>query len=324
MAKQPALSFLKSASLCNKPFGLIHYDIWGPAPCPTVNGYRYFVLFINDYSCFTWIYFLRNRSSLYQIYVDFANRIQTQFSSKIKILRTDNAMEYKDSRFLSFLAQQGTLIQRSCPHTSQQNGRAERKHRHILDFIRAQLLSGSCPEKFWGEAVLTSVYVINRLPSQVIHNISPFERLYGTLPSYSHLKVFGCACFVLLHPHEHTKLEPRARLCCFLGYGTKHKGFRCWDPISQRLRISRHVTFWEHRMFSSLSSFHGFLVFLHFMPLYLVRTHSLLILLPLYFPLLIHHPTLHLVPHSHLSSLNLTLPPHSRTSHVTTQLSRLS
>ncbi|KAL4019197.1 hypothetical protein IC575_022842 [Cucumis melo] len=133
MAKQPALSFPKSASLCDKPFGLIHSDIWGPAPCPTVNGYRYFVLFIDDYSRFTWIYFLRNRSSLYQIYVDFANMIQTQFSSKIKILRTDNAMEYKDSRFLSFLAQQGTLIQRSCPHTSQQNGRAERKHRHILD-----------------------------------------------------------------------------------------------------------------------------------------------------------------------------------------------
>ncbi|KAL0534904.1 hypothetical protein IC582_029203 [Cucumis melo] len=129
------------------------------------------------------------------------------------------------TRFLSFLAQQGTLIQRSCPHTSQQNGRAERKHRHILDSVRAQLLSASCSEKFWGEAALTSVYVINRLPSQVIYNVSPFEQLYGTSPSYSNLKVFGCACFVLLHSHEHTKLEPRARLCCFLGYGTEHKGF---------------------------------------------------------------------------------------------------
>ena len=182
--------------------------------------------------------------------------IHTQFSNKIKILRTDNAMEYKSSRLLSFLAQQGTLIQRSCPHTSQQNGRVERKHRHILDSVRAQLLSAACPEKFWGEAALTSVYIINRLPSKVTKNVSPFERLYGTFPSYSNLKNFGCACFVLLHPHEHTKLEPRARLCCFLGYDTEHKGFRCWDPISQRLRISRHVTFWEHRMFSSLSSFH--------------------------------------------------------------------
>ncbi|TYK17748.1 Retrovirus-related Pol polyprotein from transposon TNT 1-94 [Cucumis melo var. makuwa] len=148
-------------------------------------------------------------------------------------------------------------LQCSCPYNSQQNGRAERKHRHILDSVRALLLSASCPEKFWGEAALTSVSTINRLPSSVLQNISPFERLYGTPPNYSNLKTFSCACFVLLHPYEHSKLEPHAHLCCFLGYGTEHKGFCCWDPLSNRLRISRHVTFWEHTMFSRLSSFHA-------------------------------------------------------------------
>ena len=133
-------------------------------------------------------------------------------------------MEYKDSHFLSFITHQGSLIQCSCPHTSQQNRRDERKHRHILDSVRAQLLSVACPEKLWGEDALTSVYVINRLPSQVIHNVSSFEQLYGTFLSYSNLKVFGCACFVLLLPHEHTKLELRARIYCFLRYGNL-KGF---------------------------------------------------------------------------------------------------
>lgn len=60
---------------------------------------------------------------------------------------------------------------------------------------------------------------------------------------------------MMLQPHDRTKLEPRARLCCFLGYGIEHKGYRCWDSISQRLRISRHVVFWDHKMFSSLSAF---------------------------------------------------------------------
>ncbi|KAL4021774.1 hypothetical protein IC575_020590 [Cucumis melo] len=169
--------------------------------------------------------------------------IRTQFSCPIKTLHTDNALEYKDSTLLSFLSQQGTLVQRSYPHTSQQNGCAERKHRYILDSVRVFLLSTSCPEKFWGEAPLTSVCTINRLPSSVLQNISPFETLYGTSLNYSNLKVFDYACFVLLHPHEHTKLEPRVRFCCFLGYGTEHKGFHCWDPLSNRLRISRHVTF---------------------------------------------------------------------------------
>jgi hypothetical protein len=85
--------------------------------------------------------------------------------------------------------------------------------------------------------------------------MTPFERLYGTLASYSSLRVFGCACFVLLQPHEHSKLEPRSQLCCFLGYGIEHKGYRCWDSISQCLRISCHVVFWEHTIFNSLSKF---------------------------------------------------------------------
>ncbi|KAL4030817.1 hypothetical protein IC575_009069 [Cucumis melo] len=257
LAKQPALSFSPSTSICDKPFDLIHSDIWALGPTTIVHGFRYYVLFIDDFSRFTWIYFLKHHSELSRTYIEFAKMIHTQFSCPIKTLCTDNALEYKDSILLSFLSQQGTLVQRSCLHTSPQNRRAESKHRHILDSVRALLFTASCPEKFWGKAALTSVYTINRLPSSILQNISPFERLYGTLPNYSNLKVFGCVCFVLLHPHEHTKLEPNARLCCFLGYGTKHKGFHCWDLLSNRLCISCHVTFWEHTMFSRLSSLHS-------------------------------------------------------------------
>uniref|UniRef100_A0A2N9FBP6 Integrase catalytic domain-containing protein n=1 Tax=Fagus sylvatica TaxID=28930 RepID=A0A2N9FBP6_FAGSY len=252
---QPALSFNNSDSFSHASFDLIHSDIWGPSPTATVGGSKYFVIFVDDFSRYTWIYLMHNRSELSQIYRTFAQMISTQFSKTIKIFRTDNAMEYRDSQFLDFIHTQGTIIQRSCAGTSQQNGRAERKHRHILDSVRAFLISASCPERFWGEAALTAVYTINRLPSSALQNVTPFERLYGTPASYSSLRVFGCACFVLLQPHEHSKLEPRSRLCCFLGYGIEHKGYRCWDPISQRLRISRHVVFWEHTMFNSLSKF---------------------------------------------------------------------
>ena len=96
---------------------------------------------------------------------------------------------------------------------------------------------------FWGEAALTTVYTINHLPFLAFQNVTPFERLYGTPASYSSLHIFGCACFVLLQLHENSKLEPRSRLYCFLGYGIEHKGYRCWDPISQRLRISHYVVF---------------------------------------------------------------------------------
>uniref|UniRef100_A0A2N9G329 Uncharacterized protein n=1 Tax=Fagus sylvatica TaxID=28930 RepID=A0A2N9G329_FAGSY len=118
---------------------------------------------------------------------------------------------------------------------------------------RLQLLAFS--RSLRGEVALTAVYTINRIPSPTTHKKSPFELLYGQLPDYSSLRVFGCVCFVSLPSHERNKLEPRSRLCCFLGYGISQKGFRCYDPISRRLRISRHVEFWEHQTFSSRQHF---------------------------------------------------------------------
>uniref|UniRef100_A0A2N9GND3 Integrase catalytic domain-containing protein n=1 Tax=Fagus sylvatica TaxID=28930 RepID=A0A2N9GND3_FAGSY len=179
----------------------------------------------------------------------------TQYSKAIKVFRSDNAREYRQTDFSTILKHYGTIFHTSCAGTSQQNGRAERKLRHILDTVRALTNAASTPASFWGEAALTAVYTINRCPSPVIQNTTPYERLFGTAPNYSLLKAFGCVCFVLLQPHERTKLQPRSQLCCFLGYGLEEKGYRCYDPVAKRLRVSRHVVFWEHKMFYSLPLF---------------------------------------------------------------------
>ena len=128
--------------------------------------------------------------------------IETQFNRTIKIFRSDNAQEYNDKSFLSFLDSHGTLPQWSCPYTSQQNGHVERKYRHILDIVHTLLISASLPERFWGEATLSAVYTINCIPSPTTHNKSPFELLYGQTPDYSSFWVFGYACFVSLPLHE--------------------------------------------------------------------------------------------------------------------------
>uniref|UniRef100_A0A2N9I834 Integrase catalytic domain-containing protein n=1 Tax=Fagus sylvatica TaxID=28930 RepID=A0A2N9I834_FAGSY len=161
----------------------------------------------------------------------------TQYSKAIKVFRSDNAREYRQTDFSTILKHYGTIFHTSCAGTSQQNGRAERKLRHILDTVRALTNAASTPVSFWGEAALTAVYTINRCPSPVIQNTTPYERLFGTAPNYSLLKVFGCVCFVLLQPHERTKLQPRSQLCCFLGYGLEEKGYRCYDPVAKRLRV---------------------------------------------------------------------------------------
>ena len=164
----------------------------------------------------------------------------------------------------------GIVHQLTCPGISQQNGRAERKLRHILDTVRALLLSDKVLAPFWGEAAL---HAINRIPSPVIQNQIPYERLFGSPLDYHHLRSIDFACFILLQPYEHNKLEPRSRLCCFLGYDETQKGYRCYDPVSHRLRVSRNVVFWEHRSFVELSHFRASLSSSSVLDLFLEEAH---------------------------------------------------
>ena len=106
-----------------------------------------------------------------------------------------------------------------------------------------------------GKAALHAVHSINCIPSLVIQNQTPYERLFGSPPDYHHLYSFGSACFILLQPHEHNKLELQSRLCYLLGYGETQKGYRCYDLVFYCLRISRNIVFWEHRSFFELSYF---------------------------------------------------------------------
>ena len=181
--------------------------------------------------------------------------IATQFSKPIKVFRSDNAQEYKAHEFTSILHQFGTVPYSSCAGTSQQNGRDERKLHHILDVVCATIIAASTPSQFWGEAALTAVYTINRCPSPIVQNQTPYDLLFGSSPSYDLLRVFGCVCFVLLYDHERNKLQSRSHLCCFLGYGIGKKGYRCYDPISKRLCVSQHVVFGKTKCFSNYLMF---------------------------------------------------------------------
>uniref|UniRef100_A0A2N9GDD8 Integrase catalytic domain-containing protein n=1 Tax=Fagus sylvatica TaxID=28930 RepID=A0A2N9GDD8_FAGSY len=123
---------------------------------------------------------------------------KTQYSKAIKVFRSDNAREYRQTDFSTILKHYGTIFHTSCAGTSQQNGQAERKLRHILDTVRALTNAASTPASFWGEAALTAVYTINRCPSPVIQNTTPYERLFGIAPNYSLLKKRGTGVMIQL------------------------------------------------------------------------------------------------------------------------------
>ncbi|KAL0318213.1 UNVERIFIED_CONTAM: Retrovirus-related Pol polyprotein from transposon RE1 [Sesamum calycinum] len=181
----------------------------------------------------TWVYLLKNRSQVPTIITSFYNEIYTQFSVNIRILRTDNALEFAQKSVSDFCNSKGILHQTSCPYTSQQNGVAERKHRHLLDVARTIITHMHVPKSYWGDAVLTACFLINRMPSTVLNGDTPYSCLFPDKPLFGIApRVFGCACFVHIHSPNLDTLSPRSVKCIFLGYSRTQKGYRCYDPQS--------------------------------------------------------------------------------------------
>ena len=238
LGKSKSLPFPLQGSRASTCFEIIHSDVWGMSPILSHAQYRYFVTFIDDYSRFTWVYFLRSKADVFSTFQTFVAYVETQFSTCIKTLRSDSGGEYMSHDFQSFLQQKGILSQRSYPYTPQQNGVAERKNRHLLDVVRTLMLESSVPPRFWVEALSTAVYLINHFPSPTLHFDSSYSRLFGVPPDYNSLHVFGCVCFVHLPPIERHKLAAQAVQCAFLGYSNSHKGFVCYDADANKLHIS--------------------------------------------------------------------------------------
>ncbi|GJR10326.1 retrovirus-related pol polyprotein from transposon TNT 1-94 [Tanacetum coccineum] len=252
LAKFSALPFSNSVSSFNAPFDLVHSDVWGPSPVSIKGDSKYYVSFINDFTRYTWVYLMKHRSDFLTVFKEFRALVKTQHSTVMQCFCCDLGGEYTSNDFVGLLKSDGTLYQNSCTDTPRQNSVAKRKHRHIVKTTRSFLLLADVPSVFWGEADLTVTYVINRIPTSHNSALSPFEKLYGTLPDYSSLRVFGCTCFVLKPHVERTKLSLKSTLCVFLSYGVSQKGYRCYDLIGQKLYTSHHVQFLEHILYYSV------------------------------------------------------------------------
>lgn len=185
---------------------------------------------------------MKNKTDVSNMIPAFNAFVQRQYDMKIKCIRTDNGQEF---RLIDFFAKSGIIHQLSCVEDHQQNGTVERKHQHILMVARSLMFHSKIPIKLWGEAVLTAIHVINRMPTKILKNKSPYELLYKKLPSYAHFKVFGYLCFVSTLTRNRKKLDERASKCVFLGFPSNVKRFRVYDLNAQRVLISRNVVFHE-------------------------------------------------------------------------------
>ena len=176
MAKSHRLPFHLSDNTVNKPLSLIHGVIWGPLSYST-SRIKYYVLFIDDFSKFTWIYPLLYKSEVFYKFQEFKVFVENQFDTRLKNFRTDGGGEYTSTQFELFLKNHGILNQLFSPHTPPQNRVAERKHRHLISTTIAFLHQSGFSLSHWFDALATSIFLINRLPSSKLHNKTPFEIL---------------------------------------------------------------------------------------------------------------------------------------------------
>nr|KYP36170.1 Retrovirus-related Pol polyprotein from transposon TNT 1-94 [Cajanus cajan] len=255
MAKSHRIPFYPSLNKSCIPFQVIHSDIWGPAKVPSFSHSYYYVSFIDECTRMVWISLLKHKNDVFPVFQKFHNMVQTQFNTSIQIFQTDNGLEYKNGPFSEFLTSKGIKHQTSCTYTPQQNGLAERKNRQLLEVVRASLFDMNVPSHYWGEAVLSAAYLINRTPSSVLGFLTPQQKLetFFSIPHVMNLepRVFGCTAYVHVPKKLRSKLDPCAKKCIFVGYSDVQKGYRCFDPQTHKMHVTLEVSFRESEPFYS-------------------------------------------------------------------------
>jgi hypothetical protein len=171
----------------------------------------------------------------------------------VQVVRSDNGREYLKKGFNAYFQQNDIIHQTSCVITPQKNGIAERKNHHLLEVAQSLCFAMQVPKRFWGDAILTATFLINRMPSRVLQFKTPLHTLsqYHSLTSLLNIppKVFGCICYIHVYQHQRGKMDPRARKCLFVGYSATQKGYKCYHPPSGKVFVPMDVTFLEHEAY---------------------------------------------------------------------------
>ena len=252
--KQKKVSFVKTGKTPKaEKLELVHTDVWGPSPVQSLSGSLYYVTFIDDSTRKVWIYFLKKKSEVFDIFRKWKAMVENETGLKVKRLRSDNGGEYTDQRFREFCANNGIKMEKTVPGTPQQNGVAERMNRTLNERARSMRIHAGLPKTFWAEAVNTAAYLINRGPSVPLDGGIPEEFWSGKEINLSHLKVFGCISYIHIDSTERSKLDPKSNKCVFIGYGGDEFGYRFWDYKNRKIIRSRDVIFNENVMYKDRS-----------------------------------------------------------------------
>nr|KYP32045.1 Retrovirus-related Pol polyprotein from transposon TNT 1-94 [Cajanus cajan] len=221
-----------------KALEMVYSDVCGPFEVNSLGGNRYF--FHHDFTRKTWIYLIKRKSDVFATFLSFKARVERQSEQKLKTLRTDGGGEYNSAEWEDYCNKEGLIHEVIAPYTPQHNGTAERENRTILNMARSMLKTKKLPKMFWGEAVSTAVYILNRCPTRRLDEITPEEAWSGLKPNVSHLRIFGSICYKHVPDVNRRKLDDRGEKLILLGYHSTG-AYRVYNPLTQKMMLSRDL-----------------------------------------------------------------------------------
>nr|ABA91128.1 retrotransposon protein, putative, unclassified [Oryza sativa Japonica Group] len=207
------------------PGQLLHMDTVGPARVQSVGGKWYVLVIVDDFSRYFWVFFMATKDEAFQHFRGLFLRLDLEFPGSLKRIRSDNGGEFKNASFEQFCNERGLEHEFSSPRVPQQNGVVERKNRVLIEMARTMLNEYKTPRKFWAEVINTACYISNRVLLRSKLGKTSYELRFGHQPKVSHLRVFGCKCFVLKSGNL-DKFEARSTDGLFLGYPAHARGYR--------------------------------------------------------------------------------------------------
>ena len=225
----------------------LHADLQGPMSEPSLNGSKLALVIKDEESSFRSVYFQRFKSESCENLEKFIKYTEKVTGNKVKIVRTDNGKEFIDMRVKTLFENNNITHELSAPYTAEQNGRIERENRTISELTRSMLLDNNLPEFLWAEAMATTVYVLNCIPSKGQRKLSPLEMFTKEKPKFTHLRSFGCVCWTRVPDIHRKKWSPRGKKCIFVGYTNTINNFRVYDPTTGKVFVSANVKFIEEK-----------------------------------------------------------------------------
>ncbi|WCJ23989.1 Retrovirus-related Pol polyprotein from transposon RE1 [Euphorbia peplus] len=244
--KQSRSSFkTKKVISTKRPLELLHMDLFGPVQPMSMGGKKYAFVIVDDYSRFTWVILLSSKDESLGCFSVLIKKLENERNEKVVHIRSDNGGEFKNFMFEEFCEIKGIDHNFSAPRTPQQNGVVERKNRTLVEIARTMINERRLPKYFWGEAVNTACYVLNRVLIRSILNKTPYELWKGRKPKIGYFRTFGCKCYVLNTKEYLSKFDSKADEAIFLGYSTHSKAYRVFNKRTQTLDESIHVKFDE-------------------------------------------------------------------------------